>query len=92
MMCDVMDGKVWSEFEPFLSQPWSFALMMNIDWFQPFKHVQYSVGVIYLTIMNLPRHLRYKREFMMIVGIIPGPKEPPLNVNSYLKPLVKELT
>ena len=26
-----------------------------------------------------------------MVGLIPGPSEPPLNVNSYLEPLVKEL-
>lgn len=62
---------------------------MNIDWFQPYKHLNYSVGVIYLTIMNLPRSLRYKRENILLVGIIPGPHEP--SINSYLDPLVKEL-
>ncbi len=75
-----------------LSQPWNLALMMNVDWFQPFKHVQYSVGVIYLTIMNLPRHLRFKCENMITVGIIPGPHEPSENINSFLEPLVNELT
>ena len=64
---------------------------MNIDWFQPFKHIQYSVGVIYLTLMNLPRHLRYKCENIIIVGIIPGPHEPSFNINSFMEPLVNEL-
>lgn len=96
-LSDVMDGRIWKEFQthasgPFLSQPWNLALMMNVDWFQPFKHVQYSVGVIYLTIMNLPRHLRFKRENMITVGIIPGPHEPSENINSFLEPLVNELT
>ena len=28
---------------------------------------------------------------MILVGIIPGPKEPKLNINAYLEPLVDEL-
>ena len=51
----------------------------------------YSVGVIYLVLMNLPRAVRYKRENVIIVGIIPGPSEPPLNINTYLSPLVADL-
>jgi len=46
--------------------------------------------VIYLTVLNLPRFLRYKRENIILIGIIPGPHEPKLNINSFLKPLVDE--
>lgn len=63
---------------------------MNVDWFQPYKHTQYSVGAIYLTILNLPRQERYKLENIILVGIIPGPKEPPLTIDTYLKPLINE--
>ena len=59
-----------------------------MDWFQPFKHVTYSVGAVYLS--NLPRNLRYKRENIILCGILPGPKEPK-DLNSYLYPLVHEL-
>ena len=41
--------------------------------------------------MNLPREERFKPENVIIVGIIPGPKEPKGDVNSFLKPLVDEL-
>ena len=46
-MEDVYDGRVWKEFQdyngmPFLSKPYSFGLMINVDWFQPYKHIQYS--------------------------------------------------
>ena len=41
--------------------------------------------------MNLPREERFKPENVIIVGIIPGPKEPKGNINSFLKPLVDEL-
>ncbi len=67
----------------FLQGPFSFLLTVNVDWFQPFSHIQYSVGAIYLTIQNLPRSERYK---VILVGVLPGPHE-----NSYLGPLVEEL-
>ena len=64
---------------------------MNVDWFQPFKHTSYSVGAIYLVIMNLPRALRFHPENIIICGIIPGPKEPAHHINQYLSKLVVEL-
>ena len=65
---------------------------MNVDWFKPFQHQEYSVGVIYLAVINLPRAIRLKRENNIItVGIMPGPSESPLTVNSYLSPLVSDL-
>ena len=51
----------------------------------------YSVGAIYLTIQNLPRSERFKVENILLIGVIPGPKEPKYNINSYLTPLVVEL-
>ena len=96
LLKDIYDGRVWTEFQcynndPFLSNPLSLGLMMNIDWFQPYKHVAYSVGDIYLVIMNLPRNIRYKVENVLLVGILPGPHEPSNNMNSYLNPLVDKL-
>ncbi len=32
--------------------------------------------VIYLALLNLPQEVRYKRENIILVGLIPGPKEP----------------
>lgn len=59
-----------------------------MDWFQPYKHVAHSVGVIFVTVMNLPRSSRYIEENVVLVGIIPGPHEPRFTVNSYLEPLI----
>ena len=50
-----------------------------------------SVGAMYLCVLNLPRQERYKRENMILVGIISGAHEPSLKINSYLTPLVREL-
>ena len=93
---DVYDGQVWREFqsdkhEHFLQDDNSLAFMLNIDFLQPFKHTTYSVGAIYITIVNLPRSVRYKSENVILVGIIPGPDEPEGDLNSFLHPLVNEL-
>ena len=90
-MTDVYDGKLWKEWKNYLDIPGNLLLMINVDWFRPFKHVPYSVGVIYLVILNLPRKIRFKPENIIIIGTIPGPREPKLNINSYLKPMVDEL-
>lgn len=63
---DVYDGKIWKDFQSFgaqsfLSEAGNLALMLNTDFFQPFKHVTYSLGAIYLTVMNLPRSIRNKK-------------------------------
>ena len=95
LLCDIYDGQVWKEFlvvngRPFLNCRQNFAFSLNIDWFQPHKHVTDSVGAIYLSILNLPRHLRYKAENIILCGIIPGPSEPK-DINNYIYPIVHEL-
>lgn len=96
-LTDVFDSRLWQEWTwhdkfSFLDTPGNFHFMLNIDWFQPFQHTQYSVGVIYLVIQNLPRAVRFKPENVIIVSTIPGPKEPDYNhLNPYLKPIVDDL-
>lgn len=90
------DGKLWKDFQKyddvdFLAKPGNLALMLNVDWFEPFKDSPYAVGVIYLAVMNLPREERFRRHNVILVGIVPGPKEPSLHVNTFLSPLVDEL-
>ena len=55
--------------------------MLNVDWLNPFLHKIYSVDVVYLTILNLSRALRFKRENVILYWLIPGPSEPLLNIN-----------
>lgn len=94
--CDIYDGDIWNNFQwsdnqLFFTHERHYGLMLNVDWFQPFKHrTDYSVGVIYFVIMNLPRSERFKFENVMIAGIIPAmDKEPKLN--TFLEPVVTEL-
>ena len=88
---DIYDGKVWKEFGDFFARPRNYALMLNLDWFQPFDHTNDSVGVLYMTVLNLPRHERFRRENVLLIGIIPALGKEPSDVNSFLEPVVKEL-
>lgn len=91
-IADIYDGTVWqSEVDGYLKCDHNLYGMINIDWFQPYKHTPHSVGAIYMTILNLPRVERFKEDNVMLIGVMPGPKEPSLNINSYLQPLIEDL-
>lgn len=96
-LADVHSGRIWKEFQTykgkdFLKSQRSLGLMMNFDFFQPIKHRKdYSVGVLYLAIINLPRSIRFKWENIVVVGIIPTMNGEPKNLNEFLKPAVHEL-
>ena len=95
VLTDIYDGELWERFRKYgskllLDVPQNLGFMLNVDWLQPYEHSQYSVGVLYLSIVNLPRSERYKLESIIVVGCIPGPSEPRI-MNSYLKPMVDEL-
>lgn len=96
-LADIVDGQVWKDFqtvdgEPFLSAPRNYMFMLNFDFFQPMKHRNdYSVGVLYLANLNLPRSMRFKWENIIVVGIIPGLDKEPKSMNEFLQPLVTEM-
>ena len=95
-LCDIYEGNIWKKFNSseknnFLHSPHCYLLSMNVDWFEPFERGVYSTGVIYLAILNLPRNERYKPENVIVIAIIPGPKEPKKTINPNLMPLVYEL-
>lgn len=85
-LADIFDGRIWKEWQYVDGQPY-LASPRN---YETFKHSLYSVGALYMVLMNLPRSERFKPENVFLVGVIPGPHEPKLNMNSYLQPLVAE--
>lgn len=97
LYADIYDGDVWKEFhkvngEPFLLGDHGYALMCNIDWFQPYsRRSDVSVGALYLTLLNLPREVRFRKENVIIVGIIPSLHSEPEYLRYFLNPMVSEL-
>eukprot|EP00112_Aurelia_sp_Birch-Aquarium-sp1_P018382 Seg438.3 transcript_id=Seg438.3/GoldUCD/mRNA.D3Y31 product="hypothetical protein" protein_id=Seg438.3/GoldUCD/D3Y31 len=95
---DVWDGELWKKFQydptdgtDLLCKRENIALMLNVDWVKPFKRNQYKIGVIYLSILNLPRSERMLKKWTLVVGIIPGPGEPKTHINTFLAPLIDDL-
>ena len=93
------DGEVWKDFMinplhpsvPFLIDSNNIGLLLNVDWFKPFKRSEYVVSAIMMTFLNLPREVRFRKEWTMVLGVIPGPTEPKGNINTFLKPIVDDL-
>lgn len=53
---------------------------------------RWSVGAIFLVCYNIPAHLRFRRENMCLLGIIPGPTDPSgLEFGHFLQPIVNDL-
>ena len=79
LLTDVYDGKIWKTFR-YHDGNLYFLEKRNYG----------EIGEIYLLLLNLPRHLRFLIENVVLVGIIPDvSKEPP--TNTFLEPLVEEL-
>ena len=104
-MCDVYDGKIWKDLNDankfdFFVKPRKYGLMLNLDWFCPYEHIRNFSAVFYIlvfyfrvfysVILNLPRHIRFRHENVIICDIIPRfSHEPP--TNTFVPPLVEEL-
>lgn len=96
IMADIYDGEVWKSFltddkGDLLANRYTIGLTLNVDWFKPYKHVEYSVGAIYIAILNYPRKIRYLQKNVLLVGILPGPHEPSKQMNPFIEHLVRDL-
>lgn len=60
---------------------------------QPIESRVHSTGAVYITVNNLPRHLRSLRENTFLLCVIPGPAEPSLEqMNTVTELVVEELS
>jgi ssDNA-binding Zn-finger/Zn-ribbon topoisomerase 1 len=100
LLSDIYDGQIWQTLKDdddsnfFRSDVADshIGIMLNLDWFQPYETTTHSTGVIYAAICNLPREIRFKRENMLTLGILPGPREVKTHkINHYLAPVVDDL-
>ena len=80
VLADIYDGNIWKTFSSnckwYFEEKQNLAVMLNVDWFQPFKHlISFSVGGIYLIVLNMLRTGRFKQKNVILVGIIPNMKK-----------------
>lgn len=102
-MNDIFDGQYLRTFQGVDGNHFSlgndegrYVFSLCVDFFNPYTNKQagkkVSTGIISLICLNLPPSMRCKPENMFLAGVIPGPKEPPLNaLNHYLTPIVDSL-
>ena len=102
-MEDILDGEILQNFCGPDGKHFSirgtegrYVFSLGMDFFNPLGNKQAgkkkSVGMISLVCLNLPIELRYLPENMFLLGVIPGPREPPLACsNHYLTPMVDAL-
>ena len=96
---DMWDGRVLKLFmkdpqdngKSLLEDKRNLALLLYLDFFNPFTRAIYSSGALCMTVLNLPRGARFQKKWSMLIGIIPGPEEAQGHVNSFLKPVVDDL-
>ena len=92
ILSDIYEGNLWREWVPWFQESrLNLAWMLNIDWLQPYKHSMYSLGVIYLCCLNLPRGVRYLWENIIIVCCLPHTVGHVDSVPKQLVPLVESL-
>ena len=93
---NVYDEQTWEDFNgankfDLFRKPRKYGLMLNLDLFCPYKHIKnFPVGVFYLVVLKLPRHIKFRRENVIIYGISSRfSHEPP--TDTFVAPLVEEL-
>src|SRR5438045_6171422 len=98
-MAEIFDGNIWKNFPleraPFFTPETAdhhLGIMINLNWFQPFESSVYSCSAIYGVICNLSRKVRFKKENMLTLELLPGPHEVKLHkINYYLALIVDDL-
>jgi hypothetical protein len=66
--------------------------VLILDRFQAVKGRIHSTGAVYLTILNLPRDIRYLHENTILLMLPPGPHEPSLEqLNECMDPVALDL-
>lgn len=92
---DIYDGSVWKSFSSLFASSdkdkMNLGLMINCDWFQPFKcRSNNSVGALYAVVVNLPWSMRFKPENVLLIGILLPLSKEPASLKTFLHPVIKE--
>jgi hypothetical protein len=100
---DVMDGQNYTRLcqeyvtieekrrpYKFFEDPRDIALGLSTDGFAPFRRRKKTCWPLLLYNYNLPPEIRFHLEYVLCLGVIPGPNKPK-DFDSFLFPAVEEL-
>ncbi|CDO74857.1 hypothetical protein BN946_scf185004.g7 [Trametes cinnabarina] len=74
----------------FFEDPHDVVLGLSTDGFAPFRRRTQTAWPIVLFNYNLPPEICFHLEYVLSVGVVPGPKKPH-DMDSFLWPLIQEL-
>ncbi|XP_057514743.1 uncharacterized protein LOC130796406 [Actinidia eriantha] len=87
----------WKDFDvkhpEFALEPRNVRLGLAVDGFNPFRNMSnsYSMWPVILVPYNLPPWLAMKDSFFMLTLLVPGDKQPGIDIDVYMRPMVDEL-
>ncbi|XP_057484999.1 uncharacterized protein LOC130771413 [Actinidia eriantha] len=87
----------WKDFDvkhpEFALEPRNVRLGLAVDGFNPFGNMSnsYSMWPVILVPYNLPPWLAMKDSFFMLTLLVPGDKQPGIDIDVYMRPMVDEL-
>ena len=84
----VVDGRVLPY--TYFSDSRDIALGLATDGFAPFRRRKATTWPLLIYNYNLPPEIRFRKEYILCLGVVPGPKKPK-DMDSFLYPLVEEL-
>ncbi|KAH7849967.1 hypothetical protein Vadar_025729 [Vaccinium darrowii] len=90
-------GDEWKDFDvkypEFACEARNVRLGLAVDGFNPFGNMSssYSMWPVILVPYNLPPWLVMKESFFMLTLLIPGDKQPGIDIDVYMRPLIDEL-
>jgi hypothetical protein len=97
IMSHPANTKAWEaldRFDPeFARDPRSVRLGLSMDGFHPHSEASgpYSYWPVFVMPYNLLPNKCLKQDFVFLALVIPGPKEPKNQMNTFLRPLMEEM-
>jgi hypothetical protein len=92
--CGLLETRVTVDNEKmpyrFFSDSQDIALGLSTDGFAPFRRRKATAWPLLLFNFNLPPEIRFHIQYLLCLGVVPGPKKPK-DFDSFLFPLVEEL-
>ena len=87
---DIYDGDIYKQaLKSILKSPHDISFNWNADGLALFKSSNFQVWPFFLSINELPPHLRCNKEYMILAGIAFGSEKP--DPNLFLEPLYNEM-
>ncbi|WVZ76280.1 hypothetical protein U9M48_024267 [Paspalum notatum var. saurae] len=91
------DATQWQRFDElypeFAKDPRNVRFAVSTDGMNPFgeRNSTHNTWPVILTIYNLRTWLCQKRKYTMLSGLIQGPKQPGIDIDVFLEPLVEDM-